>query len=114
MPSTKGEPLTDSEKKYLRRRQKKYDYTEDTEEKGKTPLSGRLKGEEFSKTLSQAMYELKGEIKGMRREIHANKSRIVSHEGSPSTSYHVCEHSATQPDPKRWSMPTFLSKKEGK
>ena len=24
------------------------------------------------------------------------------------------EHSATQPDLQRWSMPTFLSKKEGK
>ena len=39
------EPLTDREKRYLRRRQKKFDYTEDKENKGETPLSGRMKGE---------------------------------------------------------------------
>ena len=44
-------PLTDREKRYLMKRQKKFDYTDDKENKGKTPLSGRMKGKEFSKTL---------------------------------------------------------------
>ena len=50
----------------------------------------------------------------MRRERHADPSRIFLHQGSPSTSYYVCEHSATQSDVQRWNMPTFLRKEEGK
>ena len=73
-----------------KRLKKKYDYTKDTKVKGKIPLSGRLQGEEFFKTLSQAMYELKGEIQGMKRERHTNPSGIFLHQGSPSTSYYVC------------------------
>ena len=41
---------------------KKCGYTEDTEEKGKIPLTGRLKGKEFSKTLFQTMHEMKNEF----------------------------------------------------
>lgn len=51
---------------------KKYGYTEDTKVKGKIPSSGSLQREEFSTTLSQAMYELKEEIWGMKREIHVD------------------------------------------
>ena len=60
------------------------------------------------------MHELKEEIWGMKRERHVDPSEGYLHQGSPSTSYHVCEHSATQPDLQSWNMPTFLSKKEGK
>ena len=49
----------------------------------------------------------------MRREIHVDPSRIFSYQGSPSTSYYVCENSATQPDLQCYNMPTFLSKEEG-
>ena len=38
---------------------KKCGYTEDTEENGAIPLTGSLQREGFSKTLSQAMHELK-------------------------------------------------------
>ena len=50
----------------------------------------------------------------MKRERHADPSGEFSHQEIPSTSYYMCEHSATQPDLQHWSMPTFLSKKEGK
>ena len=47
---------------------KKCGYTEDTEEKGKISFTGILQREEFSKTLSQAMYVLKEEIRVMKNE----------------------------------------------
>ena len=47
---------------------KKCGYIEDTKVKGPNPLSGSLQREEFSKTLSQPIYELKGEILGKKRE----------------------------------------------
>ena len=60
------------------------------------------------------MYELKEEIWGMKRERHAYPSGGFLHQEIPSTSYHVCENSATQPDLQRWNMRTFLSKEGGK
>ena len=88
---------------------KKIYYTEDKEDKGKTPLFGRMKGEKFSKILFQAMHELKREIRGMRRERHADPSRRYSHEEKPSSSYHVCKHLATQSDPQCYTMPIFTA-----
>ena len=70
-----------------------------------------MKGKEFSKNLFQTMHELKREIKGMRRERHENTSRIFSHEESPISSYYVCEHSATQSDLQRYTMPRFTARK---
>ena len=40
MSFEEGEPLTDRERRYQRRRHQKFDYTNDKEDKGKTPLSG--------------------------------------------------------------------------
>ena len=71
-----------------------------------------MKGKEFSKTLFQTMHELKIEIRGMRRERHEDPPRIIAHEEIPSSSYYVCEHSATQSDLQRCSMPTFLAREE--
>ena len=48
----------------------------------------------------------------MRREIHVDTSRIFSHEGSPISSYYVCENLATQSDLQCCSMPTFLAREE--
>ena len=87
-------------------------YTEDTEDKGPNPSSRRLKGKEFSKTLFQTMHELENEIKGIRNERPADLLKRFAHEGSPTTSYDVCEHSATQSDLQHCSMPTFLARGE--
>ena len=84
-----------------KRIQNKCDYTDDKENKAKTPLSGRMKGKEFSKTLFQTMHELKREIRGMRRERHEDPSRF-SYEENPISSYYVCEHSATESNIQCW------------
>ena len=92
MPFEEEGPLIDREKRYLNKIQNKFDYTNDKEKKGKTPLSGGMKGKDFSKTLFQTMHELKREIKGMRRERHEYPSRRFSHEEIPNSSYYLCEH----------------------
>ena len=49
----------------------------------------------------------------MRRGRHATPSRSSSHEESPSTSYAVCEHLATQYYLQCCNMPTFLLRERG-
>ena len=105
-----GEPLTDRERRYQEIRHKRFDYTDEKEDKGKTPLFGGMKGKEFSRLLLQTIHELKREIKGMRRERHEDPSRIFSHEESPNSSYYVCEHSATQSNLQRYTMPRFTAR----
>ena len=64
------EPLTEREKRYLKRRQKKFDYTNDDKDKGKALESGSdEEGKDFAKILSRAMQDLAREIKEMRMEI---------------------------------------------
>ena len=48
----------------------------------------------------------------MRNERQADILKMFAHEGSPTTSYDVCEHSATQSDLQHCSMPTFLARGE--
>ena len=48
------DPLTDREKRYLKRRNRRYDYTDDREDKGKTPFSGEEE-KEYPKLLPQTM-----------------------------------------------------------
>lgn len=91
---------------------KECSYTEEIEDKGPNSSSGRLKGKEFSKILFQNMHELENEIRGMRNGRLADLLEWFSHEGSPTTSYNVCDHSATQSDPQRCSRPTFLARGE--
>ena len=56
MSSKEGEPLTDREKRYQRRRHIIFDYTDEKANKGKTPLSGGEDEEkEFPKILLRAM-----------------------------------------------------------
>ena len=48
----------------------------------------------------------------MRNERPTDILERFSHEGSPTTSYDVCENSVTQSDLPRCSMPTFLARGE--
>ena len=66
-----------------KKRQKKFDYTNDKENKGKAPLFREMKGKDISRLLLQTMHELKREIKGMKRERHEGPSRRFSNEGTP-------------------------------
>ena len=55
MSSEEGEPLNNREKRYQRRRHQMCDYTKEKENKGKTPLSGGMKGKEFSRLIFQTI-----------------------------------------------------------
>ena len=89
MSSKEEETLTDREKRYLKRIQKKkFDYTNDNEDKGKAPKSGSEEEEkDFPKILLRAMQDLAREIKEMRLEIikespkgfHLGESSSMSH-----------------------------------
>ena len=60
------DPLTNTKKRYLKRIQKKFDYTNDSEDKGKAPISGsEEEGKDFAKILLRAMQDLAREIKEM-------------------------------------------------
>ena len=61
MSYEEGEPVTDREKRYLRRNWK-YDYTDDKEDKGKTPLSRGYEEKDFPKLLLRTMHEIAREI----------------------------------------------------
>ena len=51
MSSQEEEPLTNREKRYLKIRQKKFDYTNDDRDKGKAPESGSdEEGKDFAKS----------------------------------------------------------------
>ena len=95
-----------------KRPMKECGYIEDTKEKGKIPLIGSLQRGEFSKTLSQALNEMKEEIWGMKNERQAD-ILIFAHEGSPTTSYVGCEHSTTSSD-LQCSISHFFMKKKKK
>ena len=67
MSSQEGDPLTDREKRYQRRRHQKFEYKNDKEDKDKTPLSrGEDEEKEFPKILLKAMQEISREIKELR------------------------------------------------
>ena len=69
MSSEEENPLTDREKRYLKRRQNKFDYTNDNEDKGKSPLfGGEDEEKDFPKILLRAMQDLAREIKEMRMD----------------------------------------------
>ena len=68
MSSEDEEPLTDKEMRYLKRiHKKKFDYTNDNEDKGKAPAFGsEEEGKDFAKIIFRAMQDLAREIKEMR------------------------------------------------
>ena len=82
MSSEEGDPLTDREKRYLRRN-RKFDYIDDREDKGKTPLSGGDEEKEFPKLLLRTMQDIAREIKEMRMDRHKESPKGFLHgEGS--------------------------------
>ena len=58
MSSEEGDPLTYREKRYLRRRNWKFDYTNDKEDKGKTPLLGDDEEKEYPKIFLKTMQDI--------------------------------------------------------
>ena len=61
MSSEEEYPLTNREKRYLRRNWK-YDSIDDKEDKGKTPLLGEEDEKEFAKLFIQNMQDIDREI----------------------------------------------------
>ena len=114
MSSKEEEPLTEKERRYQKRRHRIIDYTKEKEDKGKTPLSGGMKGKELSRLLLQTMYELRNEINGMRKGRHKYCSISLSHEGSRSSSYYVRKNSAAQSYMQCYTMPRFTARKMDK
>ena len=58
MSYEEGDPLIDREKRYQRRRHQKFDYTNDKEYKGKTPLWGEYEEKKFPKLLLQTVHDI--------------------------------------------------------
>ena len=69
MSSEEGDIITDRERRYLKIN-RKYDYTYDKEDKGKTPLSRGDEEKEFPKLLILTMQDIAGEIKDMTMDRH--------------------------------------------
>ena len=55
MSSEEGDPLTNKEKRCFKLIHWKFDYTNDKEDKGKTPLSGEDEEKEYPKLLLRTM-----------------------------------------------------------
>ena len=114
MYTKKDEPITDKENRYLKRRQNKFDYTNDDQDKGKAPETGNDKeGEEFARTLLVAIKDLAREIKEMRMYRMKESPRIF-HPGEISgVSHHWNDKPVNQPQtpqvPQRSTMPAFLA-----
>ena len=89
MSSKEGEPLTDREKRYQRRRHGKFYYTNDKEDKGKTPLSGGEDEEkEFPEILLRAMQDIAREIKEMRMDRYKESPKGFHHGEGSGMSHH--------------------------
>ena len=104
------EPFTDIEKRYLRIREKKFDYTNDDKDKGKAPESGSDEdGNNFAKTILKAMEYLAREIKEMRMDRIKEYPRIFHPGEISSMSHHWNDQPVNQPQaPQHSTMPTFL------
>ena len=111
MSSKDEEPLINRVKRYLKRRQKKFDYTNDNEDKGKAPASGsEEEGKDFAKILLRAMQDLAREIKEMRLERIKESPKIFHLGESPGMSHHWNDQIVHQPQVSQCStMPTFFA-----
>ena len=111
MSSEEEGPITDIEKRYLNIRQKKFDYTNDNEDKGKAPLSGgEDEDKDFSKIILRAMQDLAREIKEMRMDrIKESPKGFHLGEGY-GMSHHWDDQLVHQPQVSQHStMPIFLA-----
>ena len=89
MTQKEDEPLIDREKRYRNRSQKKFDYTNDDQDKGKALETGSDKeGEEFARTLLVAMQDLAKEIKEMRLDKLKESLRSFDPGESSDMSHH--------------------------
>ena len=96
MSSEEGEHLTNKDQRYLRRRNKNFDYTNEDKYKGKTPEDGNgsdEEGKEFAKNILKAMQDLAREIKDMRIDKIKESPRIF-HLGESSR---ISQHWNDQP-----------------
>ena len=120
MSSEEGDHLTDKEKRYQRRRHQKFDYTNDKEDKGKTPLSrGEDEEKEFPKILLRAMKKISREIKEMRMDRYKEFPKGFHHSEGSDMSHHWSDQPVQQPqvsqrskclDSWLWEMKGFKSK----
>ena len=86
---SRGRASYDRERRYKRRRHQKFDYINDKEDKGKTPLSGGEDEEkEFPKILLRAMQDIAREIKEMRMDIFKESPKGFHHGEGSSMSHH--------------------------
>ena len=104
MSSEEGYPLIDREKRYLKMN-RNYNYTDDREDKGKTPLSGEDEEKEFPKLLLRNFQDIAREIKDIHKEspkgfLHGEGSDISHHWSDQPVKQQISQHS---------KMPTFLA-----
>ena len=93
-----GEPLTDREKRYLRRSHGIFDYTNDKEDKGKTHLSrGEDEEKEFPKILLISMQDIARETKEMRIDIFKESPKGFQHGEGSGMSHHWNDQPVHQP-----------------
>ena len=110
MSFEEGDPLTDRDNRYQRRRHQKFDYTNDKEDKGKTPLSrGEYEEKEFPKILLKATKKIAREIKEMRMDRYKESPKGFHHGEGSNISHHwsdqpVKKHQVSQCS----TMPTLL------
>ena len=73
---------------YLRRRNWKYDYTDDKEDKVKTPLSKGYEEKEYPKLLLRTMQDIAREIKDMRMDRHKESPKGFLYGEGSDISHH--------------------------
>ena len=109
MSFEEGEPLTNRERRYQRRRHQKFYYIDDKEDKGKTPLSGEDEEKEYQKLLLRTMQEIAIEIKEMRMDRYKKYPKGFLH----GQCFDISHHWSDQPVQKKQvsqcsTMPKFL------
>ena len=88
MSSKEGYPLIDRERRNLRRMNQKFDYTNDKEDKGKTPLSGEDEEKEYPKLILINMQDIARKIKEMRMDRYKESPKVFLHGEGFEISHH--------------------------
>ena len=84
-----GDPLNDKDKRYLKIIHRKFDYTNDNEDKGKAPLSaGEDEEKHFPKILLRTMQEIYKDIKEMRMVRYKESHKGFMHGEGSGISHH--------------------------
>ena len=111
MSSEEGDTLIDQEKRYLnRRRNQKFEYTNDKEDKGKPPLLGEDEEKEYPKLLIRTMQDIAREIKEMKMDRYKDSHKLFLHGEGSDISHHWSDQPMKQQQvSQRSTMPTFLA-----